>query len=329
MLINNWMRSGAKPTDLVRWIQSEYAKAKDDETRGHLGLMLCAALSAGNDDFCVLEARKCCLLFRCAHVPGMSPGEDALMQMAQDRGITDLEWLDTFNSYFAHQCRMPAAARPQTSVTKALNDCDLRNVVVLDSKNSVYLMKDTEGKLWLFAVNGCDTDMLIDEERFMREPPLYFTSDSHFVSPVYIVSETARILRHVLARIGYPPVPIRKAVVFEAPHANLINEDDYLSCKEWEGVEVAVLAKSNGRKSFPVSMPILPDGDGRSPQHMELCATLWLCVMATAEILASFDVAKQPEIPDSLIEECCSKAAVFSPTNHDFLFDGWDEDEED
>lgn len=313
MQMRRWIDSGTTAADLVRWIKTEYAKAEDDRTKEHLGLMLATAMSV-SDSFSARQlAHKCAGLFDMPTVKDMSIGEAAILAMAIINGSKPFEWPETFNPYFAKKCLMPSDAAPKDIVTKALSAADHRNLVTVSARHSVYFMRDAHGYAWLIAVNHCNTDILVDEETFHCDPPLYFTESSHFISPVWIVKQVADILEYILMVVGFPPMKIYRRVIFDSPEANLINEDVYLESGDWKDVDVVTLHKTDG-KVFPApSIPVVesdvePFGSAHTMKTM-----LYLGVMATASVLEGFDIVRHWEITRPMIEDWCKKSCIFPP----------------
>lgn len=315
MQMRRWMDSGATAADLVRWIKGEYDKAEDDETKEYLGVMLATAMSVSDSFSGRRLAHQCAELFDMPPAKDMSVGEAALLTMAIVNGCKPLEWPETFNPYFVKNCRLPSAAAPAKIVTKALSPADHRNMVTVSERHSVYFMRDAHGYAWLIAVNHCSADILVDEETFHCDPPLYFTESSHFISPVWIVKQVADILEYILMMIGFPPMKIYKRVIFDAPGANLINEDVYLENGEWEDVDVVTLHKTDG-KVFPApAIPVVESGREPFTSSQNLKTMLYLGVMATASVLEGFDIAKHWEVTRSMIEEWCRKSCIFPPAD--------------
>ena len=315
MHMRRWMDSGTTVADLVRWIKTEYDNAEDNETKEHLGLMLATAMSVSDSFSGRRLAYKCAGLFDMPTVKDMTIGEVALLTMAVMNGGKPFEWPETFNPYFAKSCRLPSDVAPSENVTKALSPADHRNLVTVDARHSVYFMRDAKGYAWLIAVNHCNTDILVDEEPFNREVPLYFTDSTHFISPVWIVKQVADILEYILMVVGFPPMKIYKRVIFDAPDANLINEDIYMENGDWEDVDVVTLSKTDG-KVFPApAIPVAESGSEPFENAHNLKVMLYLGVMATAAVLEAFDITKHWEVTRSMIEDWCKKRCIFPPAD--------------
>lgn len=326
MRIRQWLASGASPVDVVRWINSEYAKATDDRARFHLGMMLCAALATEDIPQGLILASKSAKMFGLSINMGQTVSECAMQKLMGEYGEDCVKWFDSFNAYFIKKCPLPSASAPADLVTRAVSLQDHRNLITIDAKHSIYAVRDVEGKVWIMAVNGCNTDVLIDEEMFDDNPPLYFTATNHFVSPIWIVSQVTRILEYILKRIGYPPFPIYKKIIFDKQGINLINEEEYIESKQWVGFDVVSFGKTGEYQFVSSTLPMVDIKPNGSESEIELCSMLYLSLMATAEILESFDIAKHPNIDEHQIEEWCKKTCIFTPDHFDFLIEEFDDD---
>lgn len=325
MMMRSWIAAGAAPLAIARWIKAEYAKATDDETRYHLGMMMCAAISAGKSGESVSA-----LADRCARMFGLSlsgirtPAECAMLEMAQSQPGGSLEWLDDFNPYFIKKCRLPSAASPAESFTTAFSEDSQKLMVILNEENGIYFFRDNSGKAWLMAVNSCNDTMLVDEEKFNDEPPLYFTESSHFISPVWLVNQVYSLLEYILMRIGYPPLQIRRMALFDAPDAELINAEEYTDCPQWQGVDVVVAGKTPVDRLVAPLVPAVRVGYGITPDETELDSMLYLSLMATSEILASFNIKKHPDCySEDGLRYLCRKTCIFAPDPYDFSLDAF------
>lgn len=83
----------------------------------------------------------------------------------------------------------------------------------------------------LYLFNETDVDWLADEERFVDEDPLWFSMNSHVVSPVF------RVKQHSLVQLNDE---CRKLVVMMPP-TYVINAEDMESDDRWKGVTVVKL----------------------------------------------------------------------------------------
>lgn len=326
MLIRKWIASGATSVDIARWIKMEYEKAKDDAARLHLGHMLCAVMSATDTLDVTFLTRECANMFSIPQIKEVSLGEAAFLGMTALYGEEKTVWLDNFNPYFVNTQRLPSEMAPQTHVTRAMENCYNSNLVTVDQNNSIYFFRDDNTKVWLMIVDYHGSDILIDEAIIGRQPALYFTESGHFISPVWMIRQVAKILEYILRRIGYPPLNVYKKVIFDNSDATLVNEDDYRKSNAWEGVEVLTIKKKGFHPLMTPARPIIEKGNTAEGQT-ELSVMLYMSVMATAELLQCFPINKNNDITDSLIEEWCDRCSLFKPVNWDIiLHDDFDDD---
>lgn len=326
MYIRKWLTSGASALDIARWINLEYSKASEDKEKHHLGMMLCAVMATENNVRALPIARKCADLFSLPLSHGRTVAESAMLNMMGEYNKSNLEWFESFNPYFVKSCKLPSAVVPANPVTSYLPPKYQSDLITVNAKKNVYIRRDNCGRLLLIVINKCNTDMLIDEEKFNFEPPLYFTESTHFVSPVWLVNQVSMILEYILMRIGYPPLPISKQIIFDAPGAFLINEEEYKDCEAWRGIEMLYSHKGNRSGAPAPSVPILSVDKGATNDEMELDTMLYLSIMATSEILSSFDIIENPDIDEDTIKHWCKMACIFAPEHYDFRFFEFDDE---
>lgn len=326
MMMRTWMANGAKPIDIARWIKTEYAKAEDDGDREHLGIMMCATISAERNDQFILElAEKCSQMFRLPHSVWRSHAESALMELTKNPFLP-IKWLEDFNPYFIKKCKLPSATAPSKSVTRAFSFGQQKEMVTIDKRYGIYYFRGRDGRAWLMIVNTCPDAILVDEEDFGTEPPMYFTENTHFISPVWMVTRVAKILDYILMRIGYPPVHINRMVVFDSPGVELINEEELIDREAWQDVDIVLPDRTPMDKLVGAITPVLRHDNPKTNEN-DLDTMLYLSLMATTTILEGFHVFESPdEYTEEQLKDWCKKTCIFTPDNWDFLLDGFDEE---
>ncbi len=119
---------------------------------------------------------------------------------------------------------------------------NLGNVLTISKSDDIYACRHNDGSVRVFILNDCDDDILVDEEPFNGECPMYFTEDSHFISPVFKIKVVMKILNFFLAEIGYPSVNIIPDVIFFSSGSHFVNRDEYMPGGEffsaWKGINV-------------------------------------------------------------------------------------------
>lgn len=127
---------------------------------------------------------------------------------------------------------------------------DVDNILTISMSDEVYACRHKDGSVRVFILNDCDDDILVDEEPFNGECPMYFTEDSHFISPVFKIKVVMKILNFFLAEIGYPSVNIIPDVIFPSSGAHFINRDVYMCGGEffsaWKGINVTTRRDTKG-----------------------------------------------------------------------------------
>lgn len=135
----------------------------------------------------------------------------------------------------------------------------------ISRKHNIHYYRDGAGSLVLLTVLPVKSAVLVDEEMFGDEPPLYFTESTHYVSPVYLLDRAEILIKELLRIIGYPHLRIRHVVVYDGADCYPINEDDmWESDTQWLGRDLDNLIISRtpdrvpiegmGREEYPSSL---------------------------------------------------------------------------
>ena len=100
---------------------------------------------------------------------------------------------------------------------------DISGVLVLSEEHKVCAYRDKEG--YLVLVSWLDTPGMIyaDEDFFLDTPPLWFTEDSHFCSPVWAMKIIYYALQHMIVSTGMARVPIRCELITTKAKTVLVN----------------------------------------------------------------------------------------------------------
>lgn len=127
---------------------------------------------------------------------------------------------------------------------------DTDNLLTISSDDGIYVCRHKDGSVRIFIINDCDNGMLIDEQSFNDDCPLYFTESRYFISPVFKIKVVIKILNFFLAEIGYPSVCIIPDVIFPSPGAYFVNKDVYMPGGEcfsaWKGINVTTRMDTKG-----------------------------------------------------------------------------------
>lgn len=103
----------------------------------------------------------------------------------------------------------------------------------------IYLYS-TASELVVLCIDTCgEKDELADEEKILNEPPLYFTSRGHRVSPVWKLSETLKLMKLRLASCSFP-VNVYGVLL---TNSSILNTDDMKEV--WEDMNVKVIDRFN------------------------------------------------------------------------------------
>lgn len=310
-MMRKWLDSGASPTTIVGWLKTEYAKADDDASRYHLGLMLCAAISSGkDDDLTKFVADRCAKMFGLP-VGGMRGlGELALLEMAKTYDA-NIEWLDDFCESYVRGCKMPSELAQRSPISKRISVLMPNHILTIDPNNGIYFFRDINGSATLALIHHSNACILVDEVPFNDEPPLYFTESTHFVSPVWQINVVAKILDYILTRIGFPPRHIRRLVLFDSPNAELINREEYTDCEAWEGVEVVADRSVNVDQMLSPSIPVLGLSNDPTKEEKDLDLMFYLSIAATRDVVRRHLATCGPDVDTDMIERWCTGSGIF------------------
>lgn len=231
-LVRSWSQKSESDEELVKELIEAYRVAKEQD-RFHLGTLLAMVF----DLQCPDAARECARLFEvplseeCSVSEAIYAGgatDDAPLYWRKEFSLGVKEWLPIVAELDTEKYPMV--------VSPSMAD----RILTISRSDAMYAYRQFDGTLHLFILNSSDEDILIDEEQFMEEAPLYFTENEHFVSPVFQLRLVKRLLDFVLSEVGYPPLKIAMTAVFVSPQAHLLNYDCYVpggdNAKDWKGI---------------------------------------------------------------------------------------------
>lgn len=309
MMIRRWKAQGATGEQIARWITAEYAKATDDATRRHLGLMLCSVFDS--EQFAESIAKKCSRMFGLDTIRGYSISESAMVESMNIQGTENFDWLSDIDRNFAAQSLTESVMMPHGRISEFISTRDRENLHPIDPENRVYALRSIDGSLWLIGFCDCNEDILIDEECFADQPAMYFTECRHFPSPVWRLNIVAGILEFFLRHIGYPSMMLRKRVVFDGQKANLMNYEDYRSDRSWDDIDVIVAHKEGACPSAPPSYSLYVVEHPESAPLEILDIHLLVCFWAVTTILRNYDITQSAAIDDVTLNALCKKLKIF------------------
>ena len=119
-----------------------------------------------------------------------------------------------------------------------------------------YLFADSDvNEAMIVAIDPCFSRKaeLADEEEFNGEHPLYFTENSHRVSPVWKLGITCEMMNNRLERLSFRHAPRVWAMLLT--ESEIINYEDMV--ETWENMRVSVIDRMTGLQglSFEVNCP--------------------------------------------------------------------------
>lgn len=264
-MVREWLCEGLEVRDIAMQISERYRRASP-AMRRELGRLLGIVY-----DFETPEtAAECARLFgeHTFGYLGLNVSQSLFVA-----GYETLERLDWRNRlYVTGPDRYPHFdERITMAMPRIVPDDKLDCVYTLHRSERVYAVMTMNGTVHIFAVSNCGQDMLVDEEPFNDEAPMYFTESTHFKSPVYKVRTISRILEHLFCEVGFPYVHVSPEVIYTNPNAHLINAYDYTGDGEhsgqWAGIDIRILRE-------PKAAPLYPDVRRIATphtRHLQIC----------------------------------------------------------
>lgn len=222
--IRPWIRKGLLDSAMSEQLTKRYTKTQSPTERLFIGRLLTLVYFRQPQ-----IARTVGNLFEIPKFSALTPAESVFVinDMRFNKNYTELlEWEETFPPESSD------GIFPEGSCTYVYHLTD-----------NIYYFKSSEG-VELLRIENCKDDILVDEQRFVEEPPLYFTEHNHFVSPVYKLNVMTQILDYLFNQLGYPPIKILRTAIFTK--AILLNYEDYVEKKGdgWEGVRIVELKRA-------------------------------------------------------------------------------------
>lgn len=249
-LIRQWVYDGLMPRMLIIQLTEEYKGCRRERAQ-YLGELLTMAYDLEDLQWGRAVADKfgiCCK-------EGYTASECAFLHDYQENDIVH------FKQKFNESVILNKEIKPELSKRisrRVVPPADITNMLTLSSAYNVYALKHANGALTVLVLNDCNCDVLIDEEEFCDDAPLYFTEPNHFISPVHIVKIAAQVVEYVLRCIGYPPMPVNKKVLFTHPGCNFLNRENYVEdgeqAESWAGVEVRLAREQRTMYAFTDTM---------------------------------------------------------------------------
>lgn len=238
-MARNWLTRDITPEGMVIFFSDIYKKCGNDaEEQRKLLALIAYCMSLADENFAIRAAKMAGIDW----TPGRSVGESIAIFLEEEYG--DIPWRAAVGEGFGFEYNL-RNFHPDADIDTYASPKVQSFIAYLTEVDGsrVYAWRSPDGELIIDVVNHFDEDILIDEEMFNDEPPLYFSEHSHFISPVCVANVTRRVLESVLEIIGYPPVSIRTHIYFTHPDADFVNAEDYSDGNRktgwrWNGVDV-------------------------------------------------------------------------------------------
>lgn len=216
-----WLTRDITPEGMVKFYHDIYTKCVNDADEQRRVLALMAYCMSLTDEGFALRTAKLAGIER---VSDRSVGENVALFLENE--YEEIPWrasvgegLDLFDLlHVNHRDEDMMANRVIIPSVAYLAEVDC---------SRVYAWRSHKGEFNIDVINDFNDTILVDEDMFNDDPPLYFSEHSHFISPVCVANITRRVLESVLEIIGYPPLEVHMHVYFTNPEASLLNADEY------------------------------------------------------------------------------------------------------
>ncbi len=301
------LASGMTVKDIAKQLTSKYEHASDSQKK-HIGKLLASVYDFESRT----TAKACALLFSIKMLNSLSVGESAYIDGYEDSDMVSFKKMysleviggmgEVFDNY-------------QGGRSRILSPASNSNVLTISKDDNIYAVIHSKGNMSIFIVESCDTDILVDEESFMSEAPLYFTESTHFVSPVFKIKQVKSIFDYCLKEIGYPAISVNQKVIFADMRANLINRSEYVGevadRDDWNGIDVIMYKEIV--PDYPISDICDLEYDYcENELKLQLRCQLIHSVGATAKIYNSIcKDNKMLKLTPTILSKLCKKNNIF------------------
>ncbi len=303
--IRQCLASGMTVKDMAAQLTTKY-RTSGAAVREHLGKLLSIIYDFDSPKI----ACHCARFFGINLIDGLSVSESVYIEGYSDNEqiFKRKEFSSNVTSYMPVVSPFPSNRWPLTVAPSAHE-----NVLTISSEHNIYAVMGADNELNLFILEPCPNDILIDEDVFDDEEPLYFTEHSHFTSPVFRINLANRILDYCLAEIGYPHIPVKKKVIFTSHEANLMNLDDYRCHSSWLNVEVIMLKSIVPAYAINKSRCILDKERAPKDLKNQLREMLFFSISATAMLYESVCSEKLTlSVTPKTLSALCKRNYIFA-----------------
>lgn len=111
--------------------------------------------------------------------------------------------------------------------------------IEINKEEKFICYRETSSALVLALEEPNNEDILCCEECWDGEAPLYFTLNSHFISPAYRLNKAKEILIELLTGTDYQDLRIKLKIIYSSPEARLKNEAELQ--EYWKELDLEVL----------------------------------------------------------------------------------------
>lgn len=218
-MMRQWQEEGISSNDIVRKCLDVYHDCDESDYSHKLLMLMCAAMDFSDSNQAKKALRQISVQLRQSRSVGESVFKELLESDCCAPMLKDFNRSIKYDALFTDKPRFSSSHM----ICRPMDSCRMAAI-----SPNVYAYRSHNGTLELILLQECNESVLIDEECFMDEKPLYFTESTHFISPLYRLEEVKYALNYILAQIGYPAIQINLTVYFFDSDAELVNLDEYI-----------------------------------------------------------------------------------------------------
>lgn len=309
-MVRAWVNEYGTPQDIAGALVNAYSEASE-ANKEHIGKLLAMVFESRSEEL----AEECAGKYGVKIRPCRSVGESICVGDCDN--ISDLRFRMDFTRLVKGWPTVVEEFRKDRYTHIVPSDA-VRQILAISITDRIHVFRHIDGSVRLFIIEDIPASILVDEEKFGDEPPMYFTESSHFLSPVFKLNLVERLLDFCLAKIGYPYVKVLKSVVFSSPEAELINGADYFPggdcAQQWEGVEVVLRRYNRNNTIFRDITSFLKPENLENALENEHTAMLLFALGAVSLMYKEIIDTRRNYYPsDHALDKMAKSIGIFKP----------------
>lgn len=303
-MMRQWQKKGVSPNDIVRKCLKVYQDCNESDYAHKLLMLMSAAMDFSDPKKAQKALRHIRVPLRQSRSVGESVFKELLESDCYEPMLQEFNQKIKYDSLFTNKPRFSSSQM----ICRPMDSCRMAAI-----SPNIYAYRSHNGTLELILLQECSESILIDEDCFMNEKPLYFTRHTHFISPLYRLDEVRYILNHILARVGYPALQIKLSVYFFDSDAELINLNEYILDPSTPTLKGRLITRKGYSGYFinSVETPVAITSDSDNEVDM---LDVVLCESLTATSLVYNKYLNEMynnKLTDEIIDRLLDEVAVF------------------